>query len=50
MPCLILLIYLDQKPVIKFAWPNEECIECDVTGNAFSLVYSSLQIPKTVER
>ena len=20
--CLILLIYLDQKPVIKFAWPN----------------------------
>ena len=20
-PCLILLIYLDQKPVIKFAWP-----------------------------
>ena len=22
VPCLILLIYLDQKPVIKFAWPN----------------------------
>ena len=21
VPCLILLIYLDQKPVIKFAWP-----------------------------
>ena len=38
VPCLILLIYLDQKPVIKFAWPNGYALNDIHNGSVVGLV------------